>query len=265
MSHRLLFTLIFFFICRVSAGQQPQFDWPDGKLAALSLSFDDARASQVNEGLPLFARHKAPVTFYVVPGSMEADLGGWRRAAADGHEIGNHSLVHPCTGNFTWSRDRALEDYTLERMKAELLEANHRIEELVGVAPRTFAYPCGQKFVGRGRGTRSYVPLIAELFTSGRGWLDETPNDPAFSDLAQITGVPMDELDFEQIRPLLETARSEGRWLVLAGHDIGSTGRQTTRAEMLEELLEYAMEPANGIWLAPVGTVTEYVRQQRAE
>ncbi|HXI40557.1 MAG TPA: hypothetical protein VNH83_11290, partial [Bryobacteraceae bacterium] len=32
----------------------PAFHWPDGKRVAVSLSFDDARASQVDVGIPLF-------------------------------------------------------------------------------------------------------------------------------------------------------------------------------------------------------------------
>jgi hypothetical protein len=47
----------------------------------------------------------------------------------------------------------------------ELLAANETLEELLGVRPRTFAYPCGQRFVGAGENTRSYVPVVARHFT----------------------------------------------------------------------------------------------------
>lgn len=237
--------------------------WPGGARMALSLSFDDGRASQVDAGLPVFARHDAHVTFFVVPSAVEANRAGWRRAAAAGHEIGNHSLTHSCSGNFPFSRARALEDHSLDRMRAELVEANARIAELLGVTPRTFAYPCGQTFVGRGRDTRSYVPLVAELFLAGRGWLDEAANDPAFVDLAQTLGVEMDGTDIDDIVPLLDEARTRGAWLVLAGHDIGTSGRQTTRVAMLDALLTYVADPSHGIWLAPVGDIAAYIEQQR--
>jgi peptidoglycan/xylan/chitin deacetylase (PgdA/CDA1 family) len=264
VSIRLLLILTLFSFNRLAAGQST-FTWPDGKRAALSLSFDDARPSQIDIGLPLFARYGAAVTFYVVPPNMEQRLEGWRRAVADGHEIGNHSLRHPCTGNFTWSRDKALENYTSATMRDELLEASRRIEEMIGVSAEVFAYPCGQTFVGRSAETVSYVPIVAELFESGRGWLDEVANDPAFVDLAQLTGIPMDEVDFPEVRAILESAKDERRWVVLAGHDIGEEGRQTTRVEMLEDLLEYAQNPANEIWIAPVGEVTSYVAGRRQE
>jgi peptidoglycan-N-acetylglucosamine deacetylase len=243
--------------------RQAGFRWPEGARAAVSLSFDDARVSQVETGTALLDRHGVKATFFVVPSSVEKQLAGWKKAAAAGHEIANHSLNHPCSGNFAWARSKALEEYTLERMRDELLEANRRIRELLGVTPETFAYPCGQKFVGRGLDTRSYVPLVAASFSAGRGWLDEEANDPAFCDLAQLTGVEMDGKQWDEILPLLERAREAGRWLVLAGHEIGAGGRQTTRTAMLEKLLPHARDRANGLWLAPVGTVTKYVRDQR--
>jgi peptidoglycan/xylan/chitin deacetylase (PgdA/CDA1 family) len=237
--------------------------WPGGARMALSLSFDDGRESQVTQGLPVFARHGAKVTLYVVPSAVERQLSGWRQAAAAGHEIGSHSLTHSCSGNFPFSRQKALEDHSVGRMRDELLAANVRIEALLGVKPRTFAYPCGQTFVGRGRATQSYVPVVAELFLAGRGWLDEAANDPSYVDLAQATGVEMDGKDFTDIKPSLDEARKAGFWLVLAGHDIGASGRQTTRIAMLDELLAYAKDPAQGIWLATVADAADLVAKHQ--
>ncbi len=203
-------------------------------------------------------------TFYIVPSSVEKRLDGWKKAVASGHEIGNHTLSHPCSGNFAWSRMKALEEYTLDKMRAEMEGCNRRTKELLGVTPETFAYPCGQKFVGRGVETKSYVPLTAELFVAGRGWMDEAPNDPMYCDLAQLTGIEMDNKSFEQIRSIIEKAKETGQWVVLGGHEIGKDGPQTTRVAMLQRLLKYATDPANGIWVAPVGTVAKYVREHRA-
>ena len=241
------------------------FEWPDGKRVAVSLTFDDGRASQVEGGTAVLDRFGVKATFYVTPAAVERRLDGWKQAAASGHEIANHSLVHPCSGNFAWSRERALEDYTPERMRGELLEANRRIAELLGVAPpESFAYPCGQTFVGRGADTRSYVPVAAELFVSARGWLDEAPNDPAYVDFAQLTGMPSDTKTFDEIRTVVEAARESGLWVVLAGHDMAERhGAQTTRLSVIAALCAYAADPANAVWLAPVGEVARYVRNHR--
>ncbi len=242
-----------------------EFAWPEGKRAAVSLSFDDSRPSQVDTGLAVLDRLSAKATFYVVPVRVESKLAGWKKLVASGHEIGNHSQRHPCTGNFDWSREAALEDYTLDRMRAELIEANRLLTAMLGVEPVTFAYPCGQKFVGRGLSTRSYVPLVAELFLVGRGWLDETPNDPVFHDPAQVSGMSMDGMDFPAVKVLIENARATGQWLVLAGHEMGRSGSQTTRIEMLEQLIPYLQDPRNEIWFETVETVARHLQERRRQ
>ncbi len=237
--------------------------WPEGKQLAVSLTFDDARTSQVDVGTALLDQFGVKATFYVVPSSVKLRLEGWKRAVANGHEIGNHSLLHPCTGNFSWSRQKALEDYTLQKIQHELTKANDSIQYLLGVKPTSFAYPCGQTFVGRGVNTKSYVPVVAKVFRTGRGWLDEGSNDPGFCDFAQLTGMEMDGKNFDQILILIDQAKEAGNWLVLAGHEMGDSGQQTTRLSMLKQLLEYAKNSANGIWIAPVETVASYIMKRR--
>jgi peptidoglycan/xylan/chitin deacetylase (PgdA/CDA1 family) len=237
--------------------------WPEGKQLAVSLTFDDARTSQVDVGTALLDQFGVKATFYVVPSSVKLRLEGWKRAVANGHEIGNHSLLHPCTGNFSWSRQKALEDYTLQKIQHELTKANDSIQYLLGVKPTSFAYPCGQTFVGRGVNTKSYVPVVAKVFRTGRGWLDEGSNDPGFCDFAQLTGMEMDGKNFDQVLILIDQAKEAGNWLVLAGHEMGDSGQQTTRLSMLKQLLEYATNSANGIWIAPVETVASYIMKRR--
>ena len=261
---------IWFIICTtfpnlVIAQTGVGWSWPQGKKAALSLTFDDARESQVVQGTPLFDEYGVKATFYVVPDQMKSKLEEWKTAVKNGHEIGNHTQNHPCTGNFDWKRDHALEDYTLASMQNELLATNKQIENMLGVVPTSYAYTCGQKFVGRGSNTRSYIPIVAEMFSSGRGFLDETANAPGFLDLAQLTGIESDGKDFGELQPYLDKARANGDWVVLAGHEIAESGNQTTRVSMLRELIDYAQDPANGIWLATVAEITDYIKNQQEQ
>jgi hypothetical protein len=73
----------------------------------------------------------------------------------------------------------------------------------------------------------------------------------------------MDEKAFTDLRPLLAEAQEQGQWLVLVGHKIGVEGPETTRVQMLEDLITYARESTNRIWLAPMGEVAEYIHRQR--
>jgi peptidoglycan/xylan/chitin deacetylase (PgdA/CDA1 family) len=259
----IIFSLIVFSLPVSAQQKNPAFKWPKDKEVAISLTFDDARTSQVDAGTALLDQYDVKATFYVVPAAVEERLEGWKKAVSSGHEIGSHSLLHPCTGNFSWSRENALENYTLEKMQRELKICNDSIQYLLGVRPTDFAYPCGQTFVGRGVNTKSYVPVVARSFVTGRGWLDEGPNDPLFCDFAQLSGMEMDGKDFDQVLPLINAAKEKGNWLVLAGHEMGENGVQTTRLSMLKQLMEYAKDPANKIWLAPVNTIASYVKEQR--
>ena len=248
------------------AGRVPAsgFAWPDGKRAAVSLTFDAARPSQLDAGVPMLDAYGFKATFYISTARAQERLSEWKDVFATGHEIGNHSMRHPCTGNFSWAREKALEDYTLAQMAAELDEASAEIEAMLGVRPLTFAYPCGQKYVGRGRELRSYVPLVAERFLAGRGWRDEGANDPAFCDPAQLMAMELDGLSFEQFKALVDQAAERGLWLVLCGHEIGPGGRQTTRIDTLRAFCEYAQDPRNGLWVDTVANITRYVMEHRS-
>lgn len=243
--------------------KSPGMTWPEGKKMALSLTFDDARPSQIDKGISILDNYHVKATFYVVPDLMMPRIDGWKNAVESGHDIGNHSLVHPCTGNFEWSRDKALEDYTLIKMSKELDSANIVIENALGVIPSSFGYPCGQTYVGRGLQTRSYVPLISAMFLTGRTWDNVIPNDPAFCDLSQLTGIELDGKTFEEIKSVIDATKKSNGWLILAGHEMGSGGFQTSLLTTIDSICQYATDPENEIWIDHVNNIGSYVRNKR--
>ncbi|MBE0652350.1 MAG: glycoside hydrolase family 3 C-terminal domain-containing protein, partial [Bacteroidales bacterium] len=243
--------------------EKSDFKWPDGKKMGLSLTFDDARLSQVDKGIPLLDKYGVKATFYVSPVNMTGRLDGWKKALSSGHDIGNHSLLHPCTINYGWPQEAALENYNLNRMSLELDSASSIIENTLGIKPSSFAYPCGQSFVGKGLYTKSYIPLVASKFETGRLWLSEGPNDPTNCDMSQLTGMELDGKSFDQIKKLIESARNQGGWLVLAGHEMNDSGNQTSLLSTIEALCEYASDPANGIWIDNVHNIASYINKER--
>ena len=65
-------------------------------------------------------------------------------------------------------------------------------------------------------------------------------------------------------RQMLDTAVDQGRWLVLAGHDIGGQpGQYSTRVSLLKDLAAYLAAPERGIWVAPVGEVADWIANER--
>jgi peptidoglycan/xylan/chitin deacetylase (PgdA/CDA1 family) len=247
---------------RIAEAGQKNFSWPAGKRAAVSLSFDDARPSEIDNGLEILDRYGVKATFYVLPFNVEKRLAGWKKAVANGHEIGNHTLTHPCSGNYLWVR-KALENCTFETMEQEMDEANAAIQRLLDVTPTTFAYPCGQTFISRGTEIKSYVSVVARKFDIGRNVGDQCLNDPAFCDLAQVYSIELDGLDFEQAKQFIDRAVENGQWLIFYGHEVNPSGPQTVRTATLEAICKYANDPASELWFDRVDVIGRYIAQQR--
>jgi peptidoglycan/xylan/chitin deacetylase (PgdA/CDA1 family) len=231
--------------------------FPEGVSVAVSLSFDDARASQL-EGVRILDDHGLRATFYVLPSAVAAAPDRWCSVARLGHEIGNHSLTHPCSANFEFAARNALEDHTLQDIADDVDAATAMIEELVGVLPRTFAYPCGQSFTGRGRHRQSYVPIIAERFVAGRGCGSEVGNLPERCDLAHLEAYTVDGLDSGQLRSLVAVGMIRREWVIMAAHDIGADGPQTLSASELDGFCR-TLARDDRVWVAPVVEVAERV------
>ena len=237
------------------------FKWPEGRRGAVSLCWDDARPSSVRAGVPILDRFGLKGTFYALPRNMTREFKLWRKAAARGHEIGNHTIKHPCMGNFiSWQTpETMLENYTLARMEREIIEANRVLRVAVGVEPTSFAYPCAQTYVGRGVRLKSYIPLVAKHFEVGRSGFSEMYASPKRCDLAQVPSLNFDGQSFEQLRELVDKAMADECWLVLTGHEVGD-GRvkQTVSAKALEKLCAY-LKRRTDIWTDTVTAVGRHI------
>jgi peptidoglycan/xylan/chitin deacetylase (PgdA/CDA1 family) len=225
----------------------------------VSLTFDDARLSQIDTGIPILTKFGIRGTFYVSFHAMQQRLDGWREAVRAGHEVGNHSVHHPCTANFGWGASHVLEDYTIEQMEFELIEANAMIQKLLGVTARSFAYPCGQKYVGRGLGLLSYVPLVAKHFLVGRGFPDETANDPTVCDLAQAMGVDSDCKPFGYLKDWIDSTLKRGGWLILVSHEMGPSRRQSISKNVLTRLCRHLTD-SDEIWVDTVSNIGAHIK-----
>ena len=232
--------------------------FPNGARAALSVTFDDARPSQLDHGIHTLDRHGVRATFYVLPRRAAERADDWRRVLATGHEIGNHTMTHPCSANHDSSRDNPLESFTIERVERDILAADDEIRARFGVRPRTFAYPCGQTAVGRGEQKASYVPVVARNFVAGRGYRSETANDPAVCDLALVDAFHADGMRADELLALVERTVEQQRWAVLVCHEVGEPGPLGIATAELDALCrEIAAD--RRVWVAPVVEVAERI------
>ena len=231
---------------------------------ALSFTFDDAYYSQIDSGVPLFDKYGINATFYVSVWRLASRQEAWKKVISNGHEIGNHTYNHPCSGNYDFIDGNALEDYTSQRMKFDLNSANEYIKEMLGIYPVSFAYPCGDTFTGKGENIQSYAPLISVMFESGRLYEGSKAN-PVLCDMAQLPAEKLDGRSFNEMKELIETAKSKGSWLILVGHEIGEGDNETSSSSVIEAICKYSMDPANGIWIDNVHNISSYVREKRGD
>jgi hypothetical protein len=234
--------------------------FPDGASKALSLTFDDARPSQLEVAVPVLDHYGMAATFYVLAHEVRHRLDVWQHVAAGGHEIGNHTATHPCSANHHLGapgRLYALEEFSLKRIAADIDRASDDIEALFDVRPVTFAYPCGHSFIGRGISKASFVPIVARRFVAGRGYRSEHSNDPAVCDLAELDAYQIDGLTPTELMKLVDDS-APGRWVVLVGHNIGQAGELTVGAGALETLCRHVATDKR-IWVAPVCDVARHI------
>jgi peptidoglycan/xylan/chitin deacetylase (PgdA/CDA1 family) len=200
----------------------------------------------------------------VTPEALPQRIAEWRGAVDAGHEIGNHTAHHPCSENFPFARERALERYTLEMMRSDCSEADERIAALLGAKPSTFAYPCGQTYVGRGTATQSYVPLVAERYLAARCFAEWAVNDPRYCNLHQLASFDLDERPLPYIEQVIERTVRSGGWTVFAGHEIGDgSARQTTGETALVEAIARIQSMPQRIWIDTVAAVAGHVAGRR--
>ncbi len=243
----------------------PHFEFPGGRRAALSLTFDDGLASQLEKAVPLLEKYGFKATFYLEGGGPDwrKRLAPWRKVREAGHELGNHTLHHYCSENFEFvPAGKGLESLTLETMETEIVECNRRLDELCGTQiARSFAYPCYQTFVGRGRERKSYVPLVARHCLAGRG-KGERGNSPDKVDLAEVWSLPCEFKTAAELLGQVELYLAKGQWGIFTFHGVDD-GHLPIASQALEQLLQYLDARRDVVWVAPVAEVAGKLIENR--
>lgn len=151
--------------------QSKELIWPGGGKIAISLSYDDALDSQLDNAIPVLESHNFKASFYVLPNSpsINVRMDEWKAASERGHELGNHSLYHPCSGslpNREWvSIHHDLDRYSVAQMVEEVTTANTFLKALDGKNERTFTIPCRDVMAGGD----SYLSNIKDNFIAIKG------------------------------------------------------------------------------------------------
>lgn len=233
----------------------------------MTLTYDDALAVHRERVAPMLSERGLSATFYVPirSGDLRSHVDEWRAVSRAGHELGNHSIAHPCRGDTepelrSWLvPEYDLRYYTPQRWRDEMQAANFALHLLDGRERRTFGNTCDDGDIGEGATRCSLEPLIAELFVAGRGPATGRPVDPAAANLTALGCVLGDFLTFDDFRAQIESAAHQ--WLIYEIHGVGKGTHQlfVDGAEH-ERLLDYLAVHSATILTAPLVEVASLLR-----
>jgi peptidoglycan/xylan/chitin deacetylase (PgdA/CDA1 family) len=237
------------------------FVWPSGTRAAVSLTYDDAIQSQLDNAVPALAHHGLVATFFLTGHSnvLESSPDRYRALVHAGHELGSHTMYHPCDRSFSFVKPGfALQDYDLPRMQAELTENIQQLRDLGQKEPFSFAYPCGSTWLGEEH--TSYVPLIEQLFVAARG-VNGRVSDPSQDTLFEVPS-PNGNTSGPDLTSWVDRALAVSGWVVFTFHGVAGD-YLAVQADAHEALLSYLEQHKNSVWTERFGTVASYVKAQR--
>jgi peptidoglycan-N-acetylglucosamine deacetylase len=244
------------------ARAQEQNPW-NGRKCAVSLTYDDALNVDLDNAIPLLNSLGLKGTFYVAPGfpALQTRTAAWKAAAAKGHELGNHSLFHPCNGKMPgreWVKpDYDLSRYSAQRMADEIKINNFLLHLIDNQNRRTFAYPCGDTKAG----DVSYVPLIKEEFAGARSVTGKMQRINEI-DLMDIGSYMINGQSGDELIALVKQALEKNALLVFLFHGVGGEHDLNVSLEAHSKLLHFLKENEKDIWIAPMVNIAEYVKQQ---
>jgi peptidoglycan/xylan/chitin deacetylase (PgdA/CDA1 family) len=242
------------------------FAWPQGRKAAVSLAYDDALASHLDNAIPALDRHRLKGSFYLQLSrdTVWTRTEEWRAAARNGHELGNHSVFHQCSGRGAgreWvGPSQDLDAATIAQMVAQVEFADMLLAQLDGRTQRSFTVPCGDRQAKDG----DYVAAIAGRYIGIKVPGDAVVADMATLDPAAVPVLAPEGLSGAQLIALVEEAGRKGTMINLTFHGIGGDYLQISN-EAHDELLAWLDAHRDDYWVATFGETMAWVRQQQAE
>lgn len=238
------------------------FAWPGGRKAAVSLAYDDALNSQLDHALPALDRHGLKASFYLPLSSAPVwtRIEDWRAAARNGHELGNHTLFHQCSGRAP-GRDwvtpaQDLDATTVAQMATQVAFADTLLERIDGRGTRTFTVPCGDRRAADG----DYVDAIAGRFVGIKVPGDAVVADMATLDPAAVPVLAPEGLSGPQLIALVEAAGRKGTMVNFTFHGIGGDYLQISN-EAHDTLLAWLDAHRDEYWTVTFGEIMRWVRE----
>jgi peptidoglycan/xylan/chitin deacetylase (PgdA/CDA1 family) len=260
---KLLIVLLISFVFISNTIAQTATTW-NGKQCAVVLTYDDGLNVDLTHVIPALDSVGLKGTFYISDyfDGLNAQIFQWRKAAAEGHELGNHTVWHPCEGGRPGREfvkpENDLNNYTVARMVREIKTMNNTLKAIDGKDERTFAYPCGDMKIH----DTAYIDGLKNDFIAARGVASiMLPIDKV--DLYNIGCYTISGQTGDQLIALVKQAMNTHTLLVFLFHGVGGEHSLNVSLDAHSQLLQFLQQNQNNIWVAPMIDVAKYIRQQQ--
>ena len=131
---------------------------------ALALTFDDGPSESTSEILDLLGEYRIAATFFHCGANVQRHPALARRVLQEGHVIGNHTQTHPY---LCFQSTKAITE--------EFRQAQHAIEDTLGLSPRLMRPPFGVRWFGF-REAQQALNLLGVMWTViGNDWKWSAP------------------------------------------------------------------------------------------
>lgn len=232
-----------------------------GKQCAVVLTYDDALNVHIDNAVPALDSLQLKATFYLTASSNAGinRIKDWRRIATNGHELGNHTLYHPCDATregMSWVKpEYDLSKYSLRKIQDELTITNAYLEGIDGKKKRTFAFTCGHKKVAEGE----FIQTLQNDFIAARAVRHEMHHFDEVK-LMDVDCYGINGETGEQMIELVRKAQANGSLLVFLFHGVGGEHSLNVSLEAHRTLLNYLKDNEKDIWVAPLIEVAEHIK-----
>ncbi|MCF0041430.1 sialate O-acetylesterase [Dyadobacter fanqingshengii] len=232
-----------------------------GKKCAVVLTYDDALNVHLDNVVPALDSLSLKGSFYLTASSDAARnrIKDWRAAAANGHELGNHTVYHPCdaTGpGMSWVKpEYDLSKYSLARIQDEIRMCNAFLKSIDGQSKRTFAFTCGHKKVAEGE----FIQTLSDEFIASRAVRHEMHSIEE-QNLMDIDCYAMAGETGEELIELVKEAQQNGKLLVFLFHGVGGEHALNVSNEAHSKLLHYLKEHEKDIYIDTMRNVAEHIQ-----
>jgi peptidoglycan/xylan/chitin deacetylase (PgdA/CDA1 family) len=255
--------LLIFLITFSGMVSNAQNSW-NNKKCAVVLTYDDALDIDLDHVIPALDSFNLKGTFYLIGNrpAIANRIPEWRAASKNGHELGNHTLFHPCDGTLPgreWvNKDNDLRNYTVNRAVDEIKSNNILLSAIDGKTKRTFAYPCGDLKIG---GAYFYDQLKTD-FVGARG-VTRGLQDAKEVNLDNINTYSMNGQNGEYMINLVKEAVNSEKLLVFLFHGVGGGHKANVTLEAHHKLISFLKAHQSEIWVAPMVDVAEFIKTKQ--